>query len=69
MIDTGIDFDAIIESDLQTITTIHIDCKTVKEMVNNRDIDLYGDINITKSLNSGQEKAFSLNLTRINNET
>ncbi len=53
MIDTGIDFDAIIESDLQTITTIHIDCKTVKEMVNNRDIDLYGDINITKRLNSG----------------
>ena len=53
MIDTGIDFDAIIESDLQTITAIHMGYKTVKEMVNNRDIDLYGDINITKRLNSG----------------
>jgi len=29
MIDTGIDFDAIIESDLQTITTIHMSYKTV----------------------------------------
>ena len=58
MIDTGIDVDAIIESDLQTITAIHMGYKTVKEMVNNRDIDLYGDINITKKAQLWLGKSF-----------
>ena len=58
MIDTEIDVDTIIESDLKTITAIHMSYKKAKEMVNNKDIDLYGDIDITKKAQLWLGKSF-----------